>query len=68
MEVVRVQVRDVETLGDVADVTAPTPVQPGDLVASAENLYRVEVVLIAPPGARCVPVLARRVEVASAAP
>lgn len=28
--------RDVETLDDLADVTAPGPVEPGDLVASAD--------------------------------
>ncbi len=51
-----------ETLDDLADVTAPTPVEPGDLVASAEHVYRVEAVLWTPPDSRCIPVLGRRVE------
>ena len=37
---VRVHLRDVETLDDLADVTAPGPVEPGDLVAGADDLYR----------------------------
>jgi hypothetical protein len=59
---VRVHVRDVETLDDVADLTAPLPVEPDDVVASASDVYRVEAVLWTPPGPPCVPVLARRVE------
>lgn len=61
---VRVHLRDVETIADVADVTAPAPVEPGDLVASAEDVYCVEVVLVPSPDDRVVPVLARRVELA----
>lgn len=53
--------RDVETLDDVCDVTAPAPVEPGDLVSTADTLYLVEVVLVSPPGARWVLVLAHRV-------
>jgi hypothetical protein len=34
---VRVHLRDVERLDDVADVTAPAPVEPGDLVSTALN-------------------------------
>ena len=41
----RVHLRDVETMDDLADVTALGPVEPGDLVASAEHVYRVEAVL-----------------------
>jgi hypothetical protein len=51
-------VRDVETMDDLADVTAPLPVEPGDLLATEHELYRVEAVL--PPAPR-VAVLARRV-------
>ena len=51
--------RDVETLDDLADVTAPAPVEPGDLVSTADDLYRVEVVLWTPPDSPCVPVLVR---------
>lgn len=58
---VRVHVRDVETLDDLDDVTAPAPVEPGDLVASAEAIYRVEAVVWVAPGSPRVPVLARRV-------
>ena len=54
-----VHLRDVETLDDLADVTAPGPVEPGDLVACADELYRVEVVLWTPPGEACVPALAQ---------
>lgn len=61
---IAVHLRDVETLDDLADVTAPSPVEPGDLVASAKHVYRVEAVLLTRPGARCIPVLARRVELA----
>ena len=42
---IAVHLRDVETLDDLADVTAPGPVEPGDLVASAQHVYRVEAVL-----------------------
>jgi hypothetical protein len=56
-----VHMRDVETLDDAGDITAPAPVEPGDLVATADDLYRVKVVLV-PAGRRPVePVLARRV-------
>jgi hypothetical protein len=58
---VRVHLRDVRTF-DLCDVTAPEPVEAGDLVASAEHVYRVEVVLLPPPGAPVVPVLVRPVE------
>jgi hypothetical protein len=37
---VRVHLRNVETLDDLADVTAPGPVEPGDLLAGADDLYR----------------------------
>ena len=57
-----VHLRDVKTMDDLADVTAPEPVEPGDLVASAEEFFRVEVVLWTPLDAPCVPVLARREE------
>ena len=59
---IAVHLRDVETMDDLADVTAPPPVEPGDLVATAGELYRVEVVLWTPPASRCIPVLARRIE------
>jgi hypothetical protein len=59
---IAVHLRDVETLDDLADVTATRPVEPGDLVASAEHVYRVEAVLWTPAGSPCVPVLAHRVE------
>jgi hypothetical protein len=55
---VLVHVRDVETLDDVAELTAPHPVESNDVVASVDDVYVVEVVLLAPPGSRCVPVLA----------
>jgi hypothetical protein len=58
---IAVHLRDVETLDDLADVRAPEPVEPGDLVASAEHVYRVEAVLWTPPDSRCVPVLGRRI-------
>jgi hypothetical protein len=35
-------------------------VEPGDVVADGVALYRVEEVLLTPPDAPCVPVLARR--------
>jgi hypothetical protein len=53
----------VDTLDEFGIVHAPGPVEPGDLVADAEAVYRVEVVL--PPDGRprpVEPVLARRVE------
>jgi hypothetical protein len=56
----RLHVRDVDTFDDLCDVTAPGPVEPGDVVATAEHVYRVEVVLEPPPGAPVTPVLARR--------
>jgi hypothetical protein len=39
----RVHLRDSRTLDDLCDVTAPPPVQAGDLVASAELVYRLPV-------------------------
>jgi hypothetical protein len=57
---VTVPVRDSVTLDDVGEVTGPAPVQPGDVLASVDEVYVIEVVLVAPPDARCVPVLARR--------
>ena len=39
---------DVQTFDDIADVTAPTPVEPGDVVATAEDVYSVEVETCAP--------------------
>lgn len=59
--------RDVVTLDDLFDVTAPAPVEPGDVVATAEHVYRIEVVPVPPPGAPVTPVLARPVELAIAA-
>lgn len=59
---IRVHLRDVETLDDVGDLTAPGPVEPGDLVADAEAVYAVEAVLIPPPGASVIAVLAQRIE------
>lgn len=43
---VRVHVSDVETLHDVADLTAPAPVEPGDVLATPSELYQVETVLL----------------------
>jgi len=63
---VRAFVRAVETLDEFGIVTAPGPIEPGDLLATAGELWRVEVVLVPPPGAPVVPVLARRVELAVA--
>lgn len=37
-EHVRVHLRDVETFDDIADVTAPAPVEPRDIVATAEDV------------------------------
>ena len=64
---IAVHLRDVGTMDDLADVTAPGPVEPGDLVASAEHVYRVEAVLWTPPDSPCIPVLGRRVELTIAA-
>ena len=50
MGVVHVRLRDAETFDDIADVTAPAPVEPGDFVATAEAVYTVEVVLVAMDG------------------
>jgi hypothetical protein len=63
---IRVHLRNVETLNDVGDVTAPRPVEPGDLVATVVDVC-VEVVLVATPSAFCVPVLARRIQLTVAA-
>jgi hypothetical protein len=63
---IRVHLRDVRTLDDICDVTAPAPVGPGDVVASAEQIYRVEVVLVPPRGAPVTPILVRPVELAIA--
>jgi hypothetical protein len=34
---VNVHLRDVETFDDIADVTAPAPVEPGDVVATVDE-------------------------------
>ena len=56
---VHVHPRQVETVNDIADVTAPAPIKSGDIVATAEDVYTVEVVLASTDGP-VVPVLARR--------
>jgi hypothetical protein len=48
-----IHLRDVETFDDIIDVTAPAPIMPGDLVATATDVYRVEVILLPPPVRRC---------------
>ena len=57
---VRVHLRDVETLDDVAVVTAPAPVEPDDIIANLDEVFVVEAVLWTPRDSRCVPVLERR--------
>ena len=47
----RLYLRDMVTLDDLCDVTAPAPVEPSDILASAEETFRAEVVLV--PAARC---------------
>ena len=59
---IRVHLRDVATLDDLVDATAPAPVEPGDLMATVDGkLYRIEVVLVPASSAQCVTALARRV-------
>jgi hypothetical protein len=55
----RVLLRDADSLDDLRELTAPEPVEPGDLVATRDDVYRVVAVLLAPSGAPRVPVLAR---------
>ena len=57
---VRVRLRDVTTLDDLGELTAPAPVEPGDLLATVDDVFRVAVVLSTPAESTCVPVLARR--------
>ena len=58
---IRVVLRDVQTLDEWGDVHAPAPVEPGDLVAYAEHVSVIEVVLAPITGGRRVePVLVRR--------
>lgn len=57
---VRVRLRDLTTLDDLGELTAPAPVEPGDLLATVDDVFRVAVVLSTPPESTCVPVLARR--------
>jgi hypothetical protein len=57
---VRVLLRDASTLDDLGDVTAPAPVEPGDLLATVDDVFQVDVVLTTPPGSLFAPVLARR--------
>ena len=59
---VRVVARDSFTLDALAELHAPAPVEPGDLLADDVALYRVESVLAASPGAPVVRVLARRLD------
>jgi hypothetical protein len=60
---VRLKLRDVDTLDDVCELEAPAPVEPGDVVATVEQVYVVEVVLPTPTDSSCVPVLARAIDV-----
>jgi hypothetical protein len=46
----------------LSDVIAPGPVEPGDLVASADEVYRIDAVLWTPQGTPCIPALARRID------
>jgi hypothetical protein len=55
-----VRLRDVDTLDDVGEPDAPEPGERGDVVATGDGLWRVEVVRVTPSGANCVPVLALR--------
>jgi hypothetical protein len=64
----RIHLRDVETIDDVGNATAPLPVEPGDVVATVDELFRIEVTLDPPPGVRVVAVLARRVGIAEITP
>jgi hypothetical protein len=57
-----VRPRDAETPDDLGVVRAPAPVLPGDVLADAADVFRVEAVLVVPPGTRWVPVLVRREE------
>jgi hypothetical protein len=52
--------RDAATLDDLGEATAPAPIEPGDLLATADRIVRVDVVLASQPGAACVPVLVRK--------
>jgi hypothetical protein len=38
----RVHVRDADTIDDVCDLTAPAPVEPGDVIASSEDVDRLD--------------------------
>ena len=38
--------QDVETFNDIADVTAPAPAEPGDIVATTGDVFTVEDVLV----------------------
>jgi hypothetical protein len=42
---VRLHLRHVRSLDDLDDVTASGPVLPGDIVASSEAVYRVELTM-----------------------
>ena len=53
--------RGAATLDDLGDAYAPAPVEPGDLVATANQVFVVDAVLPTPV-ARCVPALARELD------
>jgi hypothetical protein len=59
---VRVHLRNADTLDDIGNLTAPPPVEPGDLVATLKDVFRVEVVLVPTLESTCTAVLASRVE------
>jgi hypothetical protein len=56
-----VHLRDVETFDDVGDVTAPGPVEPGDVLATADELYVIEAIIEPTAGDLCIAALARSV-------
>jgi hypothetical protein len=38
-------IRDLQTLDEIGEVTAPAPIEPGDLVATADDIFVIELVL-----------------------
>ncbi len=57
---IRVHLRDSATLDELGVVHAPAPIEPGDVVATADELYRIEAIIPPALGDRCVAALARR--------
>jgi hypothetical protein len=60
----RVLLRDADTIDELGSDHAPAPVEPDDLLATVDEVYELEVVVLPTPGGWVVTALARRADLA----